>query len=214
VSNSGNLSSAGGDVTAVTSVQTLRALADPLRLAILGALMRDAPRDLRVMSAKELASELSEPQTKLYRHIKQLEAAGLIRAASSRVVSGITEQRYQACQRDLSFGPDLLRGQATADDSAALVAALFDRYRGGFLAHQRAQRAAGEPAPQEAYRRPVLTFTGSNVSAAKAKRIRGLVQQVIDALDEPETETTEPTVPIEVLISFYSPGTPEAGPAE
>ena len=60
----------------------------------------------------------------------------------------------------------------------------------------------------------MLTFTGSNVSAAKAKRIRGLVQQVIDALDEPETETTEPTVPIEVLISFYSLGTPEAGPAE
>jgi DNA-binding MarR family transcriptional regulator len=41
------------------------------------------------MSVKELAEELGEPQTKLYRHVKQLEAAGLIRIAASRMVSGI-----------------------------------------------------------------------------------------------------------------------------
>jgi RimJ/RimL family protein N-acetyltransferase/DNA-binding transcriptional ArsR family regulator len=92
----------------VTSVATLKALADPVRLAILTALMADV-RDLRVMSVKELAAELGEPQTKLYRHVRQLEMAGLIRVAATRVVSGILEYRYQACQASLAFGPGLVR---------------------------------------------------------------------------------------------------------
>src|SRR5580698_2917994 len=78
-------------VRTVDSVAALKAMADPTRLAILAALMRT--RDLPVMSVKELAAELGEPQTKLYRHVRQLEAAGLIRVASTRMVSGILEQR-------------------------------------------------------------------------------------------------------------------------
>src|SRR5580693_6695424 len=69
-------------VRTVDSVAALKAMADPTRLAILAALMRT--RDLPVMSVKELAAELGEPQTKLYRHVRQLEAAGLIRVASTR----------------------------------------------------------------------------------------------------------------------------------
>src|SRR5690242_6610077 len=80
-------------------------MADPIRLAILAALMKSR-RNLPVMSVKELAAELGEPQTKLYRHVRQLEAAGLIRVASTRMVSGILEQRYQASQRDLAQAED------------------------------------------------------------------------------------------------------------
>src|SRR5215475_8348684 len=89
-------------VRSVASVDMLRALADPTRLAILSALM-ERQDELPVMSVKELAARLGEPQTKLYRHVRQLEAAGLIRVASTRLVSGIVEQRYQASQRDLMF---------------------------------------------------------------------------------------------------------------
>ena len=51
----------------VADVETLKALADPLRLAILAALMQGPAAQPRVMSVKELATELGEPQTKLYR---------------------------------------------------------------------------------------------------------------------------------------------------
>ena len=74
--------------------------------------MRGASVRPRVMSVKELAAELGEPQTKLYRHVKQLESTGLIRVAASRLVSGILEQRYQACQTDLRLGPGLMRDEA------------------------------------------------------------------------------------------------------
>ncbi len=52
-------------VRTVDDVDVLKAMADPTRMAILAALMKSR-RDLPVMSVKELAAELREPQTKLY----------------------------------------------------------------------------------------------------------------------------------------------------
>jgi DNA-binding transcriptional ArsR family regulator len=186
----------------VTDAGTLKALADPLRLSILAALMRDASVRPRVMSVKELAAELGEPQTKLYRHVKLLEAAGLIRVAASRLVSGIVEQRYQACQTDLRFGPGLMR-DATADESAALVTALFDQYRDRFLAAQRALGGAGYP-DGESYRKSVMSLAETTVSAARAAAIRERLQALIEELDQPGDES-EDGVPVSVLIAFYSP---------
>ncbi len=191
-----------GTVRAVTDVATLKALADPLRLAILTALMRTSSR---IMSVKELAAELGEPQTKLYRHVKQLESAGLIRVAASRLVSGILEQRYQACQTDLRLGPGFMRDDAEADDSAALVAAVLDQYRERFFAARAA--APGQDQPGPSFRRPVMSMAGTRVSQARAAAIRDRLQEIIDELDQPDDEA-EDSVPVDVLIGFFSPSEP------
>jgi len=69
----------------ISEIDSLRALADPTRLAILTTLM-ESRAELPVMSAKELAARLDQPQTKLYRHLRQLESAGLIvRSVDGRV---------------------------------------------------------------------------------------------------------------------------------
>src|SRR6202034_2697194 len=112
-------------VRTVDDVAALKAMADPTRFAILAALMRTS--DLPVMSVKELAAELGEPQTKLYRHVRQLEAAGLIKVASTRMVSGILEQRYQACQRDLTFARGLVT--ENSDESERVLRTILDRHR-------------------------------------------------------------------------------------
>ena len=83
--------------------------------------------NLPIMSVKELAAELGQPQTKLYRHVRQLEAVGLIKVASTRMVSGILEQRYQACQQDLTFGRGFLVEHV--DESAAALQTALDLYR-------------------------------------------------------------------------------------
>ncbi|HYS40718.1 MAG TPA: helix-turn-helix domain-containing protein, partial [Pseudonocardiaceae bacterium] len=95
-------------VRAVDDVETLKALSDPTRVAILRALMDGSPTRPAVMSVKELAERLGEPQTKLYRHVKQLADRGLIRVAETRIVSGIVEQRYQSGQVSLEFEPGFL----------------------------------------------------------------------------------------------------------
>jgi DNA-binding transcriptional ArsR family regulator len=200
------LSTAAGsrEVRTVADVDALKAMADPLRLAILAALMDPVAADLRVMSVKELAEELGEPQTKLYRHVKQLEAAGLIRVAASRLVSGILEQRYQASQRDIMLGPELLRDKALADEAEPLVAAVLDRYRSQFAAAHRAGLIPpGDYPPDQAYRRAMMIMTETRVSPARATAIRNKLQEIIDELGGAEAQEID-GVPINVLIGFHS----------
>lgn len=108
---------------------TLKALSDPIRLALLRALMQGASSEPRMMTVKELARELGEPQTRLYRHVKQLQAAGLIQADRSRLVSGIVEHRYRAAQTDLRLSPDFIQDATGADQIAAAAVAAVDDFR-------------------------------------------------------------------------------------
>jgi DNA-binding transcriptional ArsR family regulator len=192
------------DVRVVADAQTLKALADPLRLALLAALMRRGPAGLRIMSVKELAAEISEPQTKLYRHMKLLEATGLIRVAETRVVSGILEQRYQARQTDLRFGRDLLHEQGTADEAAVVLAAMFDAYRDRLFATYRDHAAAsGAGRPWERYREPLLGIGEMVVSPARAAELRGQLRQLIDDLNEPAAHDPD-SVEVSAMIAFYA----------
>ena len=113
----------------VDDVETLRVLSDPLRLAIVNLLMDGAHREPRVRSAKELAHELGQPQTKLYRHIKQLQAADLIQVAETRLVSGIVEHRYRTGQLSLRMDSGFLGGEAPVDDTLRALAAVLDGHR-------------------------------------------------------------------------------------
>jgi DNA-binding transcriptional ArsR family regulator len=191
-------------VRSVTSVAELKALADPLRQAILIALIRDAPRELRILSVKELAAELGEPKTKLYRHVKQLEAAGLIRVAATRMVSGIVEQRYQACEGDLMIGPAIMHDPAAAGEAVAAVSAFLDRYRSRYLAHLAQTLPAGGTDPREPYREPMMTLVTTAVSAAKAQAVRDRLKEVMAELRGPADEGDD-AVNVEVVVGFMSP---------
>jgi DNA-binding transcriptional ArsR family regulator len=107
----------------IDNAETIKALADPLRMRILHLMMLSTDR---TWSVKEVASELTQPVTKLYHHVKLLEAADLISDVESRVVSGIVEHRYRANQRSLrfDFGPGEDR-----HESIEQVAAMIDAVR-------------------------------------------------------------------------------------
>jgi DNA-binding transcriptional ArsR family regulator len=187
---------------AIDDVESLRAMADPTRLAILTTLMQPADGDLPVMSAKELAAHLGESQTKLYRHIRQLESAGLIRVAATRVVSGITEHRYQASQRDVSFGSSFLREHA--DESEAVMQAMMANFRQGFFAAFRdAERAPDVVPPEQAYRRPKLFAGGAKVSPAKAAELRSRLDEFLAWLDENFSEEPD-GIRANLLVAYYS----------
>jgi DNA-binding transcriptional ArsR family regulator len=158
-------------------------------------------RNLPVMSVKELAAELGEPQTKLYRHVRQLEAAGLIRVASTRMVSGILEQRYQASQRDLTLGRGMLKEHA--EESVAALQVLLDRFRDGFAAAFLArQRSAAELPDDEAYRVPALTMSDLRISPAKAAELTGRLRELMDELNEEQAEDPD-GVRVNLLIGWY-----------
>jgi len=191
----------------VASVDMLRAMADPTRLAILSALM-ERHDDLPVMSVKELAARLGQPQTKLYRHVRQLEAAGLIRVAATRLVSGIVEQRYQANQRDLTFDGGFLREHA--DESEAAMRVMLERFRDGFVAAFRdKQLAPGAMPDAEAYRKPTLLLAEARISPRRAGQVWEKLQELQKWLGTLDDEDPDGIL-VDVLIGYYA--TPEPDP--
>jgi DNA-binding transcriptional ArsR family regulator len=187
---------------AIDDVESLRAMADSTRLAILNALMAPQDGELPVMSAKDLASQLGESQTKLYRHIRQLEAAGLIRVAATRMVSGIQEQRYQASQRDVSFRDGFLREHA--DESEAMIHAMISAFRDGYFSAFRDVKRSPEAVPaDQAFRRPKLFAGRATVSPAKAAEIRNRLDEFLDWLAENLTEERH-GIQVSLLAGYYS----------
>jgi DNA-binding transcriptional ArsR family regulator len=190
-------------------VETLRALADPVRLSILSALMNHAGQELPVMSVKELAADLGEPQTKLYRHVKQLESAGLIKAVASRVVSGIVEQRYQACQTDLTLGASLTKTEEASAAAEAAVAAGLELYRSRFFAAHRAGRITFPHAhPDDPRSKVILSLVEVRMTPDRAEAIRQRLRQVLDEVTEAEAEARhldEDLVTVNMLVGFFCP---------
>jgi DNA-binding transcriptional ArsR family regulator len=187
-------------IRSVASVDMLRALADPTRLAILAVLM-ERHGELPVMSVKEMAARLAEPQTKLYRHVRQLETAGLIRVASTRLVSGIVEQRYQANQRDLMFDGGFMREHA--DESEAAMRAVMDSFRDGYLTAFRDKRLAPDAVPDaQAYLKPSLFITEARVSPRRAAEMREKLQELHKWLCSEDDEDPGGVL-VDVLIGYY-----------
>lgn len=191
--------------TSASAAETLKALADPLRLRLLSALMPGSAQALPVMTVKELAAALGEPQTKLYRHVKQLEAAGLIQVVASRVVSGIVEQRYQACQSDLRFGPELTLQERNSATMEAAVAAALELYRTRFFAAQRGGEMTEPPG-----RRVTLSISEERMSQAKAAVVYERLAELIKLLDSPEEpgDDHDETVVVHALFGYYTTTAP------
>jgi DNA-binding transcriptional ArsR family regulator len=108
------------EIFIITSLETLKIVADPLRLQLL-ALLRDEPRP-----AKQLAAALGVALKKLYYHLNLLEEHGLIRVAETRIVSGIIEKHYRVTAYRLSVERDLLslnepEGESALDVFLSLV---------------------------------------------------------------------------------------------
>jgi DNA-binding transcriptional ArsR family regulator len=205
---------APGPVREVEDVETLKALADPLRLRILQRLMtRDKAGRTPVMSVKELAADLSEPQTKLYRHVKQLEAVGLIRAVSSRVVSGIVEQRYQSGQEELKLGAGLTEDQKKTAEAEAGVAAVLDFYRSQFFAAHRSGAIVSESTPgAEEHRKMLLCMNVAKVPQEEAASFRTRLQALMDDLSEAEKRASggDDNVTVYALGGYFCPDSEQA----
>lgn len=117
------------DVYVVDDLDTLKVLADPLRLRI-RELMQSPT------TVKQVAAELDMPPTKLYYHINLLEKHGLIVLVDTRVVSGIIEKHYQVAARHVRVQKNLL---SPADEGLSLtVNALFENVRLALLQSARA----------------------------------------------------------------------------
>jgi DNA-binding transcriptional ArsR family regulator len=192
-------------VRKIADVGTLRVLSDPLRLAILRTLM-EVPD--RVMSVKELAGALGEPQTRLYRHVKQLEAHDLIRVAQTRVVSGITEQQYQAGQLDLQLDRALLASAEGRDTVATSMLSTLDHVREHLASEIQTGRIRFAPGSgDESAPVPAGGLLVARLTPEQYTRVREMLQQVRDhvrQLEDADDEDAHRTVSVNLLTLLYA----------
>lgn len=96
------------DIFVITDLETLKVVADPLRLQILD-LLRGEPQ-----TVKQLNERLQIALSKLYYHVGLLEKHRLIHITQTRMVSGIPEKHYQATAYKLSVDHALLASPLAA----------------------------------------------------------------------------------------------------
>jgi DNA-binding transcriptional ArsR family regulator len=195
-------------VRVIADLETMRALSDPTRVAILRLLMTGDRSSPPVMSAKELAVALGEPQTKLYRHLKQLEAVGLIQVAETRLVSGIQEQRYRTAQLDFSISRELVTNEASTADFADTLSALFGEFRTELIANLGTGRV---PVGSEA-EAPLGLLIGrgmvTRVSPGRAAEFRRrllALQTEFDTLQDDDPDG----IPVHLLVGWYAVTEPD-----
>lgn len=103
------------DVTKIANLPALRALADPVRIRILDLLGAEA------RTVKELAAVLGVPRNRLHYHVNVLQKHGLVGVASTRVVNGATERRYETTSRTFEVDRLALPAAAAAGVAAGVA---------------------------------------------------------------------------------------------
>jgi DNA-binding transcriptional ArsR family regulator len=196
----------------IEDAATIKALADPLRLRIMRVLGHDARTNPRIMTVKQIAEELGEPTTKLYRHIKQLVAAGLIQIAELRLVGGIVEQHYRVAQAGWGVHPggyesptgERLPGEVYGIAAAAVVE-FFKRYETA-LREGRTSLNKEENLKIPPYIRSVGAISDYRIPREKAaefaERLHLLVGEFVEQADERNPDAD--TVDVNLMAVFYA----------
>jgi DNA-binding transcriptional ArsR family regulator len=102
----------------------IKAFSDPLRLRIIHLLL-----DRRATN-QQIATELGEPPSKVFHHLRVLADAGLIRLVETRVSGKNVEKFYRAAARAFILRPD---AALLPEAPLAALGAQFDRIRHGVL---------------------------------------------------------------------------------
>jgi DNA-binding transcriptional ArsR family regulator len=194
----------------IDDAATMKALADPLRQKIVRALSRNVHEQPRVMTVKQLAEELGEPTTKLYRHMKQLLAVNLIQVAELRLVGGIVEQHYRVAQKGWGVHPErsnmdreTLQSEEFLGLAGAGVEEFFTRYEKALRTgrtHLRSQDNMDNPP----YVRSVGSISDFRMPRERAREFAERFHGLVKEFNDESQYHGEDSVHVNLLAMFYA----------
>jgi DNA-binding transcriptional ArsR family regulator len=106
-------------VRVIDDVETLKAMAEPTRAAILELLAESR-------SVTELAGALDVPRTRLYHHIQVLVDKGLVEQVDERRVGALNERVYALTAKTFRASARLLRGGDAGERVDAVMTLMLD----------------------------------------------------------------------------------------
>lgn len=182
----------------ITSLETLKVFADPLRQQIIETLLDGAK------TVKQVASELALAPTKLYYHVNLLEEHQLIRVIDTRIVSGIIEKHYQASARSFAIEHELLTpGQGNSPAVDVALNAMLDPIRSEI--HRGLNSGLIDTSEDAVLSRKLKIWRElSRLSESEAEefyeRLDALVHEYGDRANNPENADSQPYT---LIIGIY-----------
>lgn len=98
----------------IKDLEQVRLLSDPLKLQLLQAFAEGAK------TTKQVAAELGESITKLYRHVDALHEAGLLEIAAEKQKRGTMERTFQAVARRFEADHSLFAEEGGGEGTVAV----------------------------------------------------------------------------------------------
>ncbi|MGB8645363.1 MAG: helix-turn-helix domain-containing protein [Anaerolineae bacterium] len=168
------------DLFVVHTLDELKALAEPLRVRMLEALMGEP------QTVKQVAERLEEKPTKLYHHVELMEAVGLIKKVKSQKKRGTVETYYQAAAHSITLDPNLLTAGSASHESVEALQALFTTLFESTLVALRASLQAGLIAPQNPHQKVALAGVRIEATAEQLADIHAKLKALLTAADKTE----------------------------
>jgi DNA-binding transcriptional ArsR family regulator len=190
----------------IDDAKTIKVLSDPLRLRIMRVLSEGVRTEPRVWSVKQIAEEVGEQPSKLYWHVKQLLAVGLIQVAEIGLVGGIVEQRYRVAQTGLQVKVQVLVDHPdTRDDALTLADVAVDEFFRDMttaLDAGRAHLSAEESLAHPPHVRTVGTIADHRLPQAKAAEFARRLHELIHEFNTYDYD--DDGVQVNLLTVFYA----------
>jgi DNA-binding transcriptional ArsR family regulator len=153
-----------GGTFLIESPEQLRVVADPLRQRLLQAFAE--PRTIRAASAA-----LGEPLTKLYHHVDQLLAAGLVRVVREERKRAVMERYFQTVATRFAVVPSAFGSAGAGKDQRAAVA------------RANLEELLGRAAPDTGALR--IARSSARLTPEVLERLESAFGRLIEELDDP-----------------------------
>jgi hypothetical protein len=173
----------------ITDLQQVKALADPLRQRIIGAMSAE-PR-----TTKQVAAILDQPATKLYHHVEMLHRVGLLWLVESRPKRGTTEKYFQAVARQFAVG----RASLTSE-SVSVIEDMFSAVFTEAISQVRHSVEAGFMEGEGKTGKTMLASAQIDLTSEQYEELRARLAQV---LNEFRIKKGDGRRPFRILVATY-----------
>lgn len=173
----------------ISDLEQVRLLSDPLKLKLLQAFAESAK------TTKQVAAELGENITKLYRHVDTLQDAGLLVVVEEKPKRGTVERTFRAVAHRFEADHSLFSDDAGADGANAA--------RGMLRASEAEIMAVLANTETDDDESPVIMRIRGKASPEKIAELRATLAEWLEALPSDDSLSVDDAQEFGGLIAFY-----------
>jgi DNA-binding transcriptional ArsR family regulator len=183
----------------IGDLETLRAIADPLRVQILELL------ESQSLTVKQVADKLGLAPSKLYYHFGALEKLGMIEVAETRMVANMLEKTYTSAAHYLDVDPALFKFSKEGDNEPIniLLASTIDATREDLLRSMQARQFQLEQGAEETPRRVIINRIVSSVSEKRIEEFQARLIKLIQEFEAEDAKSKTADQPYALTVAFY-----------